>query len=92
VASIVEQDPDDNPNTPDESEQWADCPLTAQTVRMEIRGKHYYTVRVKTPSHDVQVYVSPQGRSVRVWLDGVPMQEEPAEVARYIERAVDGVR
>jgi hypothetical protein len=63
---------------------WADCPLIAQTVRMEMRGKRYYTVRVKTPSHEVSVYVSPQGRSVRVYLDGALMSEEPVELHKRL--------
>lgn len=77
MASIVEQDTDSNPEPSDE---WADCPLTAETLRWEMRGKRYYTVRVKTETHTVQVYVSPQGRSVRVYLDGIAMSEEPPEL------------
>lgn len=59
---------------------WSDCPLTAQTLRWEMRGKRYYAVRVKTGTHECTVYVSPQGRSVRVYLDGVLMSEEPSEL------------
>ena len=72
------------PPTSDEdqtdSPEWADCPLTAQTLRWEMRGKRYYTVRVETETHQVHVYVSPQGKSVRVYLDGALMSEEPAEL------------
>lgn len=72
-------DPADDSNSSPDS-PWVDCPLTAETLRFEMRGKHYYTVRVKTETHEVQVYVSPQGRSVRVYLDGAMMSEEPAEL------------
>jgi hypothetical protein len=76
-VSIVSPEPDSNTEPPD---GWGDCPLTAETLRFEMRGKRYYTVRVKTASHTVNVYVSPQGRSVRVYLDGIPMSEEPPEL------------
>lgn len=87
--SIVSREADDNPNAPDESPEWGDCPLTAVTYRYEMRGKRYYTVNVKTDHHRVAVYVSPQGRSVRVYLDGALMSEELAELH---ERLVRGVR
>ena len=77
---MIAPSPDDNPNAPDESAEWGDCPLTAVTHRMEMRGKHYYSVNIKTDHHQVAVYVSPQGRSVRVYLDGALMSEEPAEL------------
>jgi hypothetical protein len=68
------------PGDDDPAAEWADCPLTAQMIRAVIRGKRYYTVQVKTVAHEVKVYVSPRGRSVRVYLDGVPMSEEPPEL------------
>jgi hypothetical protein len=73
-------DPDSKLDTPAPDPDWADSPLTAQTLRFEMRGKRYYAVQVKTATHDVKVYVSPQGRSVRVYLDGIPMSEEPPEL------------
>lgn len=73
---------------PDEEHEWADCPLIAQTVRMEMRGKHYYTVRVKTLFHEVQVYVSPKGRSVRVYLDGDMLSEEPPELHAKLQGGI----
>ena len=87
MASILEQDPESNTDSLDE---WSDAPHTVQSVQFTHRGQHHYQVEVRTDSHRVTVSISPQGRSVRVWLDGIPMQEEPAEVARHIERAVRG--
>jgi hypothetical protein len=78
---MLDPGPEEHSNPDDD---WADCPLIAQTLRMEMRGKRYYTVRVKTPKHDVSVYVSPQGRSVRVYLDGALMSEEPAELHKRL--------
>lgn len=76
--------------TPDDD--WSDAPHSVEHVQFTHRGQHHYQVTVKTDAHRVTVSVSPQGRSVRVWLDGVPMQEEPAEVRRHLARVVDGVR
>ena len=85
MASIVDPPPDDNPEARDD---WSDAPHTVENARFSYRGRHHYQVSIKTDAHRVTISVSPQGRSVRVWLDGVLMQEEPAEVARCIERAV----
>jgi hypothetical protein len=73
-------------------DEWADAPHTVDNIRFDHRGRAHYQVTVKTDAHRVTVSISPQGRSVRVWLDGIPMQEEPVEVGRYIARAVDGAR
>lgn len=87
--SIYHEAPEEDNNLDDD---WADAPHSVQNVRFTHRGQHHYQVGIETDAHRVTVSISPQGRSVRVWLDGIPMQEEPAEVTRYIERAVDGVR
>lgn len=87
--SIVSPEPDSNSDSPD---GWSDAPHDVQNVQFTHRGQHHYQVTVKTDAHRVVVSVSPQGRSVRVWLDGIPMTEEPPAVREYVQRAVDGVR
>ena len=78
---------------PDESDDdWADAPHRVDNIQFTHRGRHHYQVNITTDTHRVSVAISPQGRSVRVWLDGIPMQEEPAELARHLDRAVDGAR
>ena len=63
-------------------DDWSDAPHRVDSVQFTHRGKHFYQVTVTTDAPRVVVSVSPQGRSVRVWLDGIPMQEEPAELGR----------
>lgn len=48
----------------------------AEVTRMaEIRG--IKVIALKTPHHNLQISVSPTGRSVRVWLDGAEGKFEP---------------
>jgi hypothetical protein len=89
VASIVDPPTDGKTGAHDD---WSDAPHRVDNVCFTHRGQHHYQVTVTTDAHRVAVSVSPQGRSVRVWLDGIPMQEESAEVRRHVERAVDGAR
>lgn len=42
------------------------------TIAYPWRGKTAYAVKVHTPHHEVEVGVSPEGRSVRVFVDGKP--------------------
>lgn len=81
--------PDEN-ETPDDD--WSDAPHRVDNVQFTHRGQHHYQVNISTDAHRVAVSISPQGRSVRVWLDGIPMTEEPAAVRQYVARAVDGAR
>lgn len=76
----------------DDHDDWSDAPHSVQNVQFTHRGLRHYQVTVKTDAHRVTVSISPQGRSVRVWLDGILMQEEPVEVAAHLARAVDGAR
>jgi len=88
VVSIMPPDPDSKLDTPRSDDDWADAPHRVDNVQFTHRGRHNYQVNIVTDAHRVTVSISPQGRSVRVWLDGVPMQEEPAEVGRFIGRQV----
>lgn len=76
--SIVDPGTDSKTYIP--GDDWSDAPHRVDNARFTYRGQHHYQVTVTTDAHRVTVSVSPQGRSVRVWLDGIPMQEEPAEV------------
>jgi hypothetical protein len=78
VASIVDPPPDSKTDAHDD---WSDAPHRVDNVCFTHRGQHHYQVTVTTDTHRVAVSVSPQGRSVRVWLDGIPMQEESPKFA-----------
>lgn len=89
--SIVPPDPASNKSAPPEwDDDWSDAPHRVDNARFTYRGQHHYQVTIKTDTHRVVVSVSPQGRSVRVWLDGFPMFEEPQPVREHIERQVRG--
>ncbi len=87
MSNIMPPDPQNDP-IPDDD--WSDAPHRVDNVCFTHRGQNHYQVTVTTDAHRVVVSVSPQGRSVRVWLDGIPMQEEPAAVAEHIQRKVRG--
>jgi len=80
---MLDPGPDENTSLDDD---WSDAPHRVDNARFTYRGQNHYQVTVKTDAHRVTVSVSPQGRSVRVWLDGIPMQEEPAEIALGLVR------
>jgi hypothetical protein len=46
---------------------------SARVTRMAHIEGRYHVMAVDTPHRHVQVAVSPTGRSVRVWMDGVEL-------------------
>ena len=50
--------------------------LVERATHLALRkGWENFVVSVKTDHHDVEVYVSRTGRSVRVWRDGKELKE-----------------
>ena len=44
----------------------------AEITRMISHPRHGVLIGLETDSHQVQISVSPGGRSIRFWVDGVP--------------------
>lgn len=57
-------------NWGDENTRWGFIwgGIVEVTRVMQYRGSR--VIRLKTPHRDVEICVSPTGRSVRVWIDG----------------------
>lgn len=51
----------------------------ARITRVGAAGR-YHVLDVDTPYRNVQIAVSPTGRSVRVWIDGVELRRGDAPV------------
>jgi hypothetical protein len=64
----------------DDDRPFPDAPFTATSHRLDFKGRTSWHVNVATEHHRVQVAISPVGRSMRVYLDGMLMEEIPAEV------------